>query len=386
LQSVLFFITVFLLTRQVPLSQYSYIMNIALLSFIIISIYYSRINFTRNIIIQRLLLLNLIILTFLALYSLYLLNLPNDVIRFYIISVLILISYFLNVSSKLVKYFIYILFLQALVVIGIEIYMMVNFSLHDYLPARSFFQERAWGDVYTFNGYIWKVQIKGNALLPFAFFVSALYFSGKKRYFFSISFFVAIVFAGNFAFILGISLFIFLYIFFIKKWTYNKIIQWFGVFLILLTLFGGQAYDFVEYNIEQKAERSNKIRIDQINVLVKDLISTPYGVLIGQGFGNYVDITTEFRDYSNERYYELQGLYFMNQMGLFYFILFLVTNFLFSIYFLKNKVLLVTYISYILYAFFNPYILDTNHIVVIIVLLSLNKVLNEKNLLNTRSI
>lgn len=361
-------------------------MNIALLSFIIISIYYSRINFTRNIIIQRLLLLNLIILTFLALYSLYLLNLPNDVIRFYIISVLILISYFLNVSSKLVKYFIYILFLQALVVIGIEIYMMVNFSLHDYLPARSFFQERAWGDVYTFNGYIWKVQIKGDALLPFAFFVSALYFSGKKRYFFSISFFVAIVFAGNFAFILGISLFIFLYIFFIKKWTYNKIIQWFGVFLILLTLFGGQAYDFVEHNIEQKAERSNKIRIDQINVLVKDLISTPYGVLIGQGFGNYVDITTEFRDYSNERYYELQGLYFMNQMGLFYFILFLVTNFLFSIYFLKNKVLLVTYISYILYAFFNPYILDTNHIVVIIVLLSLNKVLNEKNLLNTRSI
>ena len=64
-----------------------------------------------------------------------------------------------------------------------------------------------WGDVYTYNGVFWRIQLKGNALLPFAFFVSWIYLSSFKRYLISSLFLVALILAGNFAFILGVIVF-----------------------------------------------------------------------------------------------------------------------------------------------------------------------------------
>lgn len=381
----LFFIVIFFLTRQFPFSQYSIIMNVALIIFFIVTLYFSKKNFDNNLI-KVCLHINLIILTIMIMYSLYILNEPSNILRFYLILTLLVLSYFLNVSFELIKYFLFLMILHALIIIGLEVYLILNFNLDNYLPIRLFFKERGWGDIYSFNGIIWNIQLKGNALLPFAFFVSLIYFDKKKYLIVSLLFFISSILSGNFAFILGISLFMILYALYIIKWTREKILIYFTFLFIFTIFFTGKVVEYVDYKIEQKSMESNAIRIDQYNVLIDDLTKSSSGVFFGQGLGNLIEKKTKFRDYAKDIYYELQSLYFFNQMGTLYFFIFFISNIILAIYFIKYKLLLISYFSYLFYSFFNPYFLDTNHIVVIVVLLSLRKVLDEKNIFYTRSI
>ncbi len=80
-------------------------------------------------------------------------------------------------------------------------------------------------------------------------------------------------------------------------------------------------------------------------------------ILFGQGLGNKIDIKTQWKDYSDNIYYELQSLYIMNQVGILFFTWFVIINILLSKYFIKYKILLIAYVSYIFYALFNPYFL-----------------------------
>jgi len=95
---------------------------------------------------------------------------------------------------------------------------------------------------------------------------------------------------------------------------------------------------------------------------------------------NTINKITKYRDYTKSTYYELQIIYLLNQLGILIFILFLLTNIFISIYTIKKRILLYTYICYILYSLFNPYFLDTNNIIVIIILLSIKEVLYAENI------
>lgn len=134
---------------------------------------------------------------------------------------------------------------------------------------------------------------------------------------------------------------------------------------------------YVSNLIEAKSEYSNPTRIDQANLLLEDLSENPFW---GGGLGNTVNVITEYRDYTDNIYFELQSIYFLNQMGLFYFMFFILFNVVFSLYFIKYPSLFLAYFSYVFYAFFNPYFFDTSHIVVILVLVSLRAFFDEKGL------
>jgi len=243
-----------------------------------------------------------------------------------------------------------------------------------------------WGDVYTYNGVVWKIQLKGNALLPFAFFISIIYYSGIKRLILGSIFLLAILCAGNFAFILGILFFSGLYYIYIKRWTLQKIVINFGLGIIFILAISKPTYNYFLDIVKEKSVFSNPVRIDQTKVLINDMSENIITIFLGQGLGNKINVKTQWRDYSNSIYYELQALYIMNQVGILFFVWFILINLLLSLYFIKYKSLLIAYGSYILYAFFNPYILDTNQIIVIIILLCLRRVLDEKNILNSRNI
>lgn len=384
---VIFFICIILfLTRQIPLNNYSFIMNVTLLLFFIVSYKHILQNINKHKILKQLVFITLGILLLMIFYALSLGNEPSLIIRFFLILTLIVLAYFVKPNKKYINIFMFFIALQALFLIIFELYMMINFSIDTYYPIRHLFQNNDWGDVYTYDGLFWKIQLKGNALLPFAFFVSMIYYQSKAKYIMSIIFLVATLIAGNFAFILGVLLFSIIYYIYSKRWSIQKIVLNGSIGLLLISATSILSYSYLVEIVEKKAVSSNPTRIDQTEVLIENMNESLTTVLFGQGLGNIVNVVTEWRDYSENIYYELQALYILNQVGILFFVIFILFNIIFAKYTMKYKVLLITYGSYIFYALFNPYFLDTSHIVVIIILLSLRKVFDEKNIRHTRSI
>lgn len=129
------------------------------------------------------------------------------------------------------------------------------------------------------------------------------------------------------------------------------------------------------------AQSSIGTRIDQYHVLLNDFSSNFPDLIFGKGFGNLIQVVTSARDYSNYIYYELQTIYFLNQMGLLVFSIFIIFNIYLAIKHIQNHMIRLIYCMYILYASTNPYIFDTNHLVVIITLVNLSALSKKAELL-----
>jgi hypothetical protein len=312
------------------------------------------------------LVINIILTTIILLFSI---NNDNNLnaARYYLISNLIIFAYFQKPDIKYLKIFDFFVFLQALVVIFFEIYLVFNFTPENYYPIRSALIENNWGEVFLSKEFIWNIGIRGNALLPFAFILS---FYRKQKFYYRSILFVAILFAGNFAYIAALAIFLIIYIFF---WCRNKpvhLLGFFVLFFIILVFFGFQYIDGV---IASKADYSNAIRVEQFYILINDLFYNKTAGLFGNGFGNNISLLTSLREYDSKIGFELIWLYFMNQVGIIYFIFFIILNVFLSFSFIQNKYLILIYALYIFYSLWNPQFLDTTHVVVIIILVTLNK-------------
>lgn len=384
--SALFLVVIVFLTRQVPLVQYSVIMNVALLLFMIFNIGYIYTNVKSSNWLMSNVIFSLLVLMLLFLYSLYLGNDLSLIVRFYFILNLILFAYLVEPSKFYVQVFLLFSFVQAFFVIFLELYLVLFFDLESYSHIRQYFLNNNWGDVYSFDGDLWKIQLRGNALLPFALFVVLINYSGVKKYSLSFIFGSAVLCAGNFAFILGIVFFLVLYYLYSKSWSLDKIVvrSIFSLLIIASLILPVSEYFFQV--VESKAEKSNQVRLDQVEVLIENMDFDAGSLLLGRGLGNTIDRVTEWRNYTGNVYYELQSLYIMNQVGVLFFTYFLLLNLVLSIYFFRYKLLLIAYFSYVFYSLFNPYIFDTNHVIVIIILLSLRCALNEQSLFSARNL
>ncbi|EIQ10922.1 putative membrane protein [Shigella flexneri CCH060] len=260
--------------------------------------------------------------------------------------------------------------------------MTKTYGIGDYSALRHYFLENDYGDVYTYGSGFYRVQIKGNALIPFAFMLHIVikdYFYYRFKNTITVILAIGTIVAGNFAYFVSICLF-FMYIILCSKSNsryakLRKII--FGVFLTVILPF------FITYSIELIIMKSNGadsslgVRWDQFTVLINDLTESVSNFVIGSGLGNVIKIQTPIRDYSAYIYYELQSVYFLNQLGVILFTLFLLINLLLTIKIIKYSELCVLYFLYVSYAITNPYILDSNHVAVIIVLVTLSNVLKK---------
>lgn len=357
------FLLFFLVTRQVPFDNFSFVMNLSLVAIILISIS----DILKKIYNKFDVFIFITISFFIAqfLYSLLLSNELSNIFRFFLIFVFLTISYHIILPKRIVSVFLYLCVLQALLISIFSLILSYFFTVNNYLPIRAFFLERGWGDVYTFNGYFYKIQVKGNALLPVAFFTTFFY---KIKYIrlIRIILFLGCIFAGNTAYL--ISIIFFLGVFFLKT---NNIISLYKRALVIflfagLTLMPLYKY-FIEETIEKKNESSLPARIEQVNLLMNDLSEKKTYLFLGRGIGHTIEKITSIRDYRGNVYFELQTFYVLNQLGLLGFSFFLIYNIYTSIR-LYSKWLILLYVCYILYAFTNPYIFDTNHIVVILIL------------------
>jgi hypothetical protein len=346
--------------------------------------------------IRFLLIINVASLFLLSLYSFFIQdNSFTLVIRFFVILVLILTAFFLPRKNFFVQSFIAITVIHSLFLLIFEIYIVFFSDPHYPTHIRNTVLAMGVGDIYSYNGFYYRIQIKGNSLLPIAFLISLFSIQKKTlKVVISSLLFIGTFIAGNFAFIIAVVFFFMVHLLIILRRVVlvkKEIIKGFlfksrartSITLLLvvtlLALIIIPTLSYVKDVLERKSDYSIPTRFDQVVVLMDDLAESPMTLLFGQGLGNTVNVKTEYRDYTNDIYFELQSLYILNQVGILYMILFLITHFIFAVYFWRNWKVYLLYLSYLLYGITNPYIFDTTNIIIIIVLTSLSKQLNDIN-------
>lgn len=365
--NILFFVVVFILTRQVPFSNISVISNICLVLIFLLSLV---INFS-NVSKDRLFVI-LFVTTWVVVLLFYSVAFENNsisnAIRFSLVILLILFSYFVITTEKYLYIFIYLIIIQCLFLVFMELYIHIFYSFQSYLPLRSFFIEKGWGDIYSYDGIFYRIQLKGNALITFCFFIT--FIRGvelKYKIFIRLILVIGIILSGNFAYL--ISSFIFLLLWYLFNTRNKKIIyKRLSLILVLSAFSFSYIFNYIQSELDRKQENSLGTRYDQAIVLNENLHKNIITTSLGRGLGNTVDVSTTHRDYTGNTYYELQVLYFLNQLGYINFFIFILMNLIFSVLCIKYFDLLFIYFCYIIYAVTNPYILDTNHIIVIILL------------------
>ena len=129
----------------------------------------------------------------------------------------------------------------------------------------------------------------------------------------------------------------------------------------------------IQSKIESKMEgNSISERYEQATLLINSLSKNELTFFFGNGLGYSLDIVTQTRDYRGAIYFEIQPLYFLSQMGVIFFAIFLLFSFFLAFINYRNKQLFLIFCCYWFYASINPYILDTNNFIVIIILNILN--------------
>jgi len=303
-------------------------------------------------------------------YSLMMQAEPGLIFRFLLILLLIALAYFIMLPKKIIGIFLWLNVIQAVFVTLLALGLVLFFSPKEALMVRFFFLDQNWGDVYSLNGWLYKVQIKGNGLLPVAFFLTYLY-RIKRVLLIRGILFAGCVFAGNFAFLISIGLFSFM--FFLKAKSVDTLFRKIFLVVICLLFFSYPVYTYyVKDVLESKQQGSLGTRYDQARVLMDDLTEDPVTTIFGQGIGHTVEVITPYRDYRGKIFYELQTLYILNQLGILGFTIFILYNLRLIIINYKKSGLLLLYLCYVLYSITNPYIFDSGHIAVILLLNSLS--------------
>ena len=246
---------------------------------------------------------------------------------------------------------------KAIILVGIMLWLLKE---GDHSVIRYWVMENQLGDIYLLSRWNAKVQVQGNALLLVAFISD---FMLKKRFTLrNIIILGGILAAGNFAYVLGLGLFL--------GWRMcrlgyqllrnGKISKKTVAIVVVCCIIVVTPY--VVHKVVQKAEVSNKTRIEQAGVL---LDANP---LIGDGLGNYIKAETSTRVYDGDIYFELQTFYVFNQVGA----VGLLLGYLLTLWpvWKRGKRRTVLYLIYLAYSFWNPYCWDVAHIITLLLLMN----------------
>ena len=374
---ILLSIILVLLLWQFVLTPFSIVSNISLLCIVFLN--YKVLNRGKRISVG----IVLWILMLLVGYSMIMQNDISLIFRFFLILFFVIYAYYIkveNINPNFNKVIFAFSIPICVLLILFEILLLAYFDDAVIKIIRSQALESKIGDIY-YSGFYYKIQLKGFAILPFIYMLSyvADIFPRSSRVLFRLIYLLAILIAGNFAYLLAILFFHFISYFtdVIKhKHFFQRICLFLFVTICVASFFVPYALDVME----EKKDFSNAIRLEQAGLLMKDMSATPCTFLLGQGLGNTLDVVTSFRDYRENVYFELQILYFLNQLGILPFALFIIFNIILVRKLMHSTKVKIIYVSYILYAVTNPYIMDTTHVFVIIMLLFTQRQILNKSL------
>lgn len=157
---------------------------------------------------------NVLFLVLLLAYSIfYEHNSMSLAVRFFIILILMLAVFFLPPKKAYVNIFLLLAVLHSIFLIMFEIYI-VSFGGPEFAGyIRSKVMNLGLGDIYTYNQYFYRIQIKGNPILPVAFLISLFAIKSiRNKIAVASLLFVGTFVAGNLAFILAIVFFFGMYV------------------------------------------------------------------------------------------------------------------------------------------------------------------------------
>ncbi len=308
--SFLFGGVVFFLTRQFPFANFSVLGNL-----FVFSLFLFAYPLKEQLQIKEKYSVALIMLWLVGLLIYAVIVMGNPIglaLRFFTILVLLLLAHWVKIPYlQMIKILFVLVVLQALTLIVLEIIMNVMFTPSNYVPFRLFFLKQGWGDIYTHNGFFYKIQLKGNALLPFVFcltFLKEVAFRYKRII--QIILLLGCVLSGNFAFLIAVFVFILFWYLFNDlrlRRVFNKTL----IVGVLGVLGSGFVFSYASDVIQKKSEgRSLPIRTDQAIVLMNNVEESSFSFVIGKGLGNTVDVQTKYKDYKDNIYFELQTIYF----------------------------------------------------------------------------
>lgn len=272
----------------------------------------------------------------------------NAVRFFFILALLPLCSFYGDgMSNRLYKIFAFFSFCKAVMLIIIAIQLISSGS---YTELRAWARLNDYGDIYTVYGFIPKVQLKGNALLVVAFMISFL--KNKKFTFYNSVVLLGVLSAGNFAFFLGVFLFL--------LWMYVKTVDIHHITLknacvgmcILLTVITFSMYSMSESEGKSGYFGSNGMRILQYKAL------TDTNIFLGSGLGAPVYGASRLGRSIYAQYYELQPLYIYYQIGVILLLMFYIIMFQ-TMKKTSSTDGFIVFAIYLFYSFFNPYCFDT---------------------------
>lgn len=363
---MLLFLSILALTRHYPFPKFASLSVVFLIFSFILNTEYILSNLLKlGNIYTNTILLYMIIFT-IHLYKSIVIDMNNIyyAVHTYITCIMLIIAFFYPKNAKIVKIFIGIMILHSLVLIGMELFLITKQSAQFNSDFRYFIRSNGFGDVYTRNGLYFRIIIPGNELLPVAYMITTQY-KEKKYKLIRFILLLATIISGNLAYAIAIMCFFIFKQILIEKLDF-KMVSAIIIILILSPLLYNMAIIKIQDVLELKSS-SSSTRFDQVNVLIKDMEDID-DVLFGKGMGHTVNVKTQYRDYSGDRYFEVQSAYFFNQLGMIPFgILILISLILIKTYF-RDKATYIIYFSYIIYGFTNPYILNLTNIIIIIVL------------------
>ena len=338
---------------------------------------------------KRYLSMGIVWILFLIAYSILLGNEVGLAVRFGIIVLFVISAYLWKIDYiYFIKALFWISFTLAIGLIGLEFYMF-SLSESEYMFLRDqFFQANNMGDVFWWDVY-YKLELRGTPLIVFVYMLSYVIdiFPYKYRIIIRGLYFIATIFAGNFAYQLALVLFHLIYYIQSSLRTPQLFVRrvfWLSMFSIII---GGVLIAYFSSQMETKKEGSAQARVDQAEVLFDDMTQSSIMLLFGSGLGHTLDVKTQERDYRGATYFEVQSLYVFNQLGFVNFTILVLVNIFLAFKYIKRKELIMVYGVYAAYASTNPYIWDTNHVVVITSLLCAKSLISStRNDLKTRMV
>lgn len=232
------------------------------------------------------------------------------------------------------------------------------FVKQDYWKYRSWAQETGAGDIYIIHG-IPRVQLLGTSIIVMLFVCDFL--REQKITVYGLLMVLTAFAAGNSAYVLGIAVFaLFYFLPVLARWVMKK--NWKLLVAVPIALIGLVAFGYyASGSMKLKADYSNAIRVEQIQVL------TDTNPLVGLGLGHSVQGGGHWRKYNGDTYFELQTLYIYNQIGAVGLVLFYILTIV-PYSGKKNKWMLLAYLTYLIYTFFNPYCFDSTHIIAVLLI------------------
>ncbi|NKI95078.1 hypothetical protein FHT26_003018 [Rhizobacter sp. SG703] len=292
-----------------------------------------------------------------------------NTIRFLLVTVGTLLAFHMAPAAISARLALVPLIMQSALIVAISLSLAVLQDIEAASAIRSMVLESNWGDIYSFDGLYYRVQLIGNALIPLLFLVSL--WRWRQGLYYRVATAVALlglVAAGNLTYVVVALVAILMRTWQIARRSLAARVMIGVVICAGLAVAGDIASDAFSKKFGAN-DSSMGVRFDQIDVAVSVWSESSSRFVFGSGLGSSFPDGRE-RAYSESQYIELQSLYLFVQLGVLGSAIYLATL-AFSARECLNKDGQRIFWLYMLSGITNPYILDTNQIIAAMLLVCL---------------